>query len=151
MKITEFVLNVIEKVGTLDRKLYRPFYSKWHTPWPFKLAFQEKDDSHPCYICLAGAWAACKGANPREECDPMSYNRHQLNGVTDGHMYALDSVRKGHWISAALDMKADKVPSHASVHNLPPVRHRTFTDWEEFDVFLKDLKAQALLLQAKGY
>ena len=146
MKITEFVLNVIEAIGTLDREKYQPFYTKWHTKKPFSVL----ETKSRCYICLAGAWVALKGANIEEEYNPCTYNLVQL-GVTDGEMYALDSVRKGHWIGAALDIQADKIPINADVHNLPHVRQRTFTDWEEFDTFLKDLKAQTLLLQAKGY
>ncbi len=143
MKIAAFTLKVIEAARKLDRKLYKPFYHKWHEP------VNLDDGRHQCYVCFAGAWVA---ANPKSDSH-QSYHPYvgRENPVPCKQMHALEYIRRCNWRTAAQVLQADNIPNYGDYPLFSRSKWAGFVNWEQFDKFLKHVEAQAEELQAKGY
>ena len=124
----ETLTLAVNDARKLDRRLYRPDFFYWHSPW-----------NDVCLVCLAGCIIA----------GSLSFNRHQemlpssIDHTTDNKLQAVNCCRIGDW-SHAFDVFHNHKPSielMARLECLDAPEMFEFKGWEQFDAHLESLEA----------
>ena len=152
MKLSKFIFKMIDKIKTIDRKIYQPDAGVWHTPTSVV------DEDPKCWACLGGMYAAAmQWAKPTEALMVNSHRRNfrRLSEKQKNTMHLLNYIRVGNWADAI-----DKLNDIYETNVLPPLswdfdpgqpEQAGFYNWDQFDKHIESLSARAKELQKAGY
>lgn len=133
----------------LDRTKYIPRFSIWHQSVT-NINFSQSDSprNRICAVCLAGAViAGTLEGTWEEDLDPESFE----NAEIENRLAALEDLRVGKVTKALRSMNIDIEENYQRAFGLTRnIRYANFTNWEEFDLFLEEMRTFAADLEAAG-
>ncbi len=146
MKLSEFITDTVKRIReNIDRRKYNPIFNKWHEP-----GFQAGE---PCWACLGGLDAAARGwVNFDEEISyEEMFSRQKDEDRKNRHLWALDRIRRGHYVMAQKYLGIKKRMSRDLENTIDLPDGASFSDWLEFDNHLASLEEKAKLMAEHGY
>ena len=142
-KLSRVIELAIADARKLDRRRYRPWWTRWHEPAA----------SGECTICLAGAVIAgtlgCPINMPIDMDEQTAFSNERWRWA----LLALDRARTGEWELALHTLKnANRMRGvpNAELRGIPVPDAIRFHDWESFDRHLASLADRARQLRAIG-
>ena len=147
MKASELMRGVVADARSLDREEYRPVSSYWHKPI---------NNPPTCLVCFAGVWLT-RHFGPGQEIIPA-----QMDTVQENTTVVLDKIREADFDGigdyanlAGIDKPWALEAALTALENLNQlpmdlILWRVFSNWDDFDEFLKGVEALAKLLDEKG-
>ncbi len=147
MKLSEFILEVVETVRRIPRDKYVPHAIVWHSP--------HLQDNSVCLACLGGLYAAARNwIKPNEMLFGGGDKEASMSEEEIHTIVAVDKVRCGNWLGAQKTLgipreeQIDLMPEDTPIPGQP--EKWSFFTWPVFDEHLASLEERARQFQAIG-
>jgi len=162
-KLSDLVELAIADARKLDPETYEPHADRWHQPQRFEGGDGPRTGF--CEVCLAGAVIAGRDLTlPRIDATPGSLSQfygepvNSFNRPLHARLHALDSVRRGYYRQAAIEIvpvksydRGEDLRLNEELRDLDRSEFSEFSGWEQFNQFLDDLERRVLpALRAAG-